>query len=136
MSMSGISLQNRLAIHELIANYSYQVDNYHGEEWAGLFVEGGKLLGKDYEFTAPDGFVRQARWLKKQPMEYRHHITNIFLEDDASNDHAVANAYGLVTDWAQAPVKIDMFVEYRFELVNRDGRWLIAQLRVHTPYED
>lgn len=134
--MSDISLQNRLAIYELIANYCYQVDNYHGEEWAALFVEGGKLLGKDYEFVAPDGFIRQARWLKKQPMEYRHHITNIFLDAGASDDHAVVNAYGLVTDWAQTPVKIDMFVEYRFELVCKDGRWRIAELRVHTPYED
>lgn len=133
--MSAISLANRLAIYELLAEYSHHVDNYRGEAWAALFMEGARLECPPLDdVIAPQGIVEQARFLQKSRWEYRHSMTNIFLEPGATDCRATVNAYGLVTDWATKPAKAALFVEYRFELVNCDGQWKIAHERVHAPY--
>ena len=133
--MSGISLENRLAIYELLAEYSHHVDNYRGEEWAALFVEGARLECAPLEdVVAPEGIIKQARFLKKSRWEYRHSMTNVYLEPDSDDERATVNAYGLVTDWATKPAQAALFVEYRFDLVKQDGRWKIAHERVHAPY--
>jgi len=132
--MSELSLENRLTIHELIAEYSHHVDNYRVEEWADMFLEDGKILGFEPGVHGPDGFYKQVRWLKKGKMEFRHNITNIYLESESTNEQVVARAYGLVSDWAEKPVKLTMFVEYRFEFVKRGDRWKIAQVDTDYPY--
>ena len=132
--MTTISVENRLAIHELIAEYSHCVDNYRGEDWAGLFLEDGKLVGTDNPFLGRQALIDQADALKNGPTEYRHLITNVYIQSGASDEHAVALAYGTVADWAHKPAVMSIFVEYRFELVRRDESWQIAELRVHMPY--
>ena len=132
--MTTISVENRLAIHELIAEYSHCVDNYRGEDWAGLFLEDGKLVGTDNPFLGRQALIDQSDALKRGPTEYRHVITNVFIEPGAKDEHAVASAYGTVVDWAKKPPLMSIFVEYRFELVKRDDKWQIAELRVHMPY--
>lgn len=132
--MSELSLENRLLIHELIAEYSHHVDNYRAEEWADMFLEEGKILGFQPPVIGPDGFFKQVRWLKRGKTEFRHSITNIYLEAGATNEHVFACAYGLVTNWAEKPAELAMFVEYRFEFVKRGERWKIALLTAHFPY--
>ncbi len=134
--MAEISLDNRLAIHELIARYSFCVDNYRGEDWADLFLADGKLLGPGIELVGMAGFTGQSDKLLAGPTEYRHVITNVFVEDGASDSHAVAHAYGTVADWAVQPAALAIFVEYRYTLVNTDQGWKIAELRVHMPYSE
>ena len=132
--MTTISLENRLAIHELIAEYSHCVDNYRGEDWAALFLEDGRLVGADNPFLGRQALIDQAETLRRGPTEYRHLITNVFLEPGATDEQAVALAYGTVADWAKEPPSMSIFVEYRFELVKRADKWQIAELRVHMPY--
>lgn len=134
--MSEISLQNRMAIHELIAEYSHHVDNYRGEAWANLFVEEGKLLGIPNPMIGRQAFIDKALELRNGEKEYRHSITNVYLEPGATNELAVARAYGLVSDWAKAPPVIAMFVEYRFEVINRNDDWKIMEMHVHRPYKN
>ncbi len=133
--MSVISLENRLAIHELIAEYSHHVDNYRGENWASLFIDGGRLVGPGIEVIAPQGFIDKAQELKRGDKEYRHAISNIYLEADSNNERATANAYGVVSDWANKPAEMSIFVEYRFDVIKQGERWKIALMRVHMPYD-
>jgi SnoaL-like protein len=133
--MTTISLANRMAIHELIASYSHCVDNYRGEEWSELFVEDGRLVGVETPLVGRQAFVDQSDNLKAGPTEYRHIITNIVLPPGASDEQAVALAYGTVADWATSPALMTIFVEYRFELVNRGDGWKIACLHINRPYE-
>lgn len=132
--MTGISVENRLSIHELIAEYSHCVDNYRGEDWARLFLEDGKLVGTDNPFFGRQALIDQAEKLKEGPTEYRHLISNVFIQPGATDEHAVALAYGTVADWVHKPAVMSIFVEYRFEVVRHDARWQIAELRVHMPY--
>ncbi len=132
--MSGISLENRIAIYELIARYSFCVDNYRGEDWADLFLPDGRLVGEDIELLGREGFIGQSDKLAAGPTEYRHVITNVFVEEGASDEEAVAHAYGTVADWASVPAAMSIFVEYRYQMVKQDGQWKIAELRVHMPY--
>lgn len=134
--MTAISLENRIAVHELIAEYSHHVDNYRGKEWSELFVEGGKLLGEGIALQGRQAFIAQAQSLKAGEMEYRHSITNVYLEPGSDNERAFARAYGLVSDWAKTPPLMAIFVEYRFELVKLAGQWKIAEMHVHMPYND
>lgn len=134
--MPGISLENRVAIHELIAQYSFRVDNYRGEDWADLFLPEGRLVGPGVELIGKAGFVSKSEQLKAGPTEYRHVITNIFVAEGSNDERAVAHAYGTVADWATTPAAMAIFVEYRFELVNRGDCWKIAEMRVHMPYAD
>ncbi|TGD71295.1 nuclear transport factor 2 family protein [Mangrovimicrobium sediminis] len=134
--MSGISLENRLAVHELIASYSYPVDNYRGEDWADLFLEDGRLLGPDIHLQGRDAFVRKAQDLQAGSTEYRHCISNVVVESESTDERAQARAYGAVSDWATRPAVLSIFVEYRFELHNTAQGWKIAEMRVHMPYAD
>lgn len=134
--MSELSLENRLAIYELIAEYSHQVDNNRGQDWADLFTMDGQLVGPDILLQGPEAFVKQSRALQRGPTEYRHSITNIYLDRSSNNEQAVANAYGLVSDWATQPATLCIFVEYRFTVVHQGSGWKIAELRVNMPYEN
>lgn len=134
--MSGISLENRLEIYELIAEYSHHVDNNRGEQWAAMFTPEGCLVGGGIEIRGTEGFLKQSRWLARSKTEYRHSITNIYLESDADNEKAVANAYCLVSDWATVPAEVALFVEYRFSVVRQSGSWKIAEVQVNMPYNE
>jgi len=133
--MSALSLENRLAIHELIARYSHCVDNYRGVEWSELFTEDGSLVGMEPPLVGREAFVRQSDKLRAGPTEYRHIISNVYILPDASNEQAVARAYGTVTDWAAAPAVLAIFVQYQFELEKRGGDWKIARLSIDRPYQ-
>lgn len=134
--MTTISVENRLAIHELIAEYSHRVDNYRGIEWSELFLEDGRLVGVEPPLVGRQAFVAQSDSLKAGPTEYRHIITNVFISPGATDERAIALAYGTVADWAFSPPIMAIFVEYRFELVNLDDGWRIAELEIKRPYKN
>lgn len=133
--MTTISLENRLAVHELIAEYAHCVDNYRGQAWSELFLEDGRLIGVEPPMLGRQAFVEQAARLKAGPTEYRHVITNVYLLPGATDERAVAMAYGTVADWAVSPARMAMFVEYRFALVRRGDNWKIAEIEINRPYE-
>lgn len=134
--MATISLENRIAVHELIARYSHEVDNYRGEAWADLFLEDGKLVGIEEPLVGRQGFLGQVEKLLAGATEYRHSITNIYLEDGATDERAVARAYGLVSDWATRPPLLSIFADYRFEVVRVGECWKIKELTVNMPYAE
>jgi len=133
--VSTISLANRVAIHELIAEYSHRVDNYRGEEWADLFLEDGQLLGIDNPLLGRQAFIDKSNELKAGDTEYRHIITNVFVARGATDEQATVSAYGTVVNWTETPPVMAIFAEYRFELVKPGEQWKIARLHVHKPYE-
>ncbi len=132
--MTTISPENRLAVHELIASYAHIVDNYRGREWSELFVEGGRLIGVEPPLVGRQAFIDQSARLQAGPTEYRHVITNVFLQPGATDERAVAMAYGTVADWAESPPVMAIFVEYRFSLVNTGDTWKIAEIEINRPY--
>ena len=133
--MSAISIENRLAIHELVAEYSHRVDNYDGEGWSQMFTEEGRLVGMEPPLVGRQAFVDQSERLLAGPTEYRHIITNVMVLPGATNESASVKAYGTVADWALSPPAMAIFVEYRFDLVMQDGGWKIAEMEIHRPYE-
>lgn len=134
--MPNISLENRLAIHELIARYSHEVDNYRGAGWADLFLEDGRLIGIEEPLLGRAGLLGQVEKLRSGDTEYRHSITNVYLEPGATDERAVARAYGLVSDWAGNPPVLAIFADYRFEVVRAGEQWKIAELTVNMPYAE
>ena len=133
--MTALSLENRLAIHELIARYSHCVDNYRGVEWSNLFTEDGCLVGMEPPLVGREAFVNQSDKLRAGATEYRHIISNVYILPDATDEQAVARAYGTVADWATTPATLAIFVEYQFELVKRGADWKIARLSIDRPYQ-
>jgi hypothetical protein len=133
--MTRISVENRLAVHELIAEYSHRVDNYRGEAWSELFVEAGRLIGVEPALEGRQAFVNQSNNLQAGPTEYRHLITNVYLLPGATDQRAVAMAYGTVADWALSPPAMAIFVEYRFDLVKQGDEWKIAEIEINRPYQ-
>ncbi len=99
-----------------------------------MFTEGGRLLGMEPPLEGREAFIAQSDKLRAGPTEYRHIITNVFLQPGATNEHAIASAYGTVVDWASRPPPISIFVEYTFDVVKRGDKWQIAELNVHMPY--
>ncbi len=129
-----ISLENRLAIYELIARYAHCCDNYRSEEWAAMFVKDGILGFGPNPMVGQQAIADKSDALREGPTEYRHVITNIYLDDQATNVRATARAYGTVMDWATQPPRIAIFADYRFEVVFEDGRWKFAFVEVGLPY--
>ncbi|GIX30597.1 MAG: hypothetical protein KatS3mg124_1069 [Porticoccaceae bacterium] len=132
--MIDLAAEERLAIQDLIARYAFFTDQYQGEAWSQLFLEEGVLEGLPEPLVGREALAAKNVELKEGPTEYRHFITNLYLESGAA-DRAVARAYGLVLDWALRPPSLAMFVEYRFDLVKRGGQWKIARVVVIRPYE-
>jgi hypothetical protein len=133
--MTTISVENRIAVHELIAEYSHRVDNYRGKEWSELFLEDGRLIGVEQPLLGRKAFVDQSNRLKTGPTEYRHLITNVYVLPGATDTAATAKAYGTVADWAVVPPVMALFVEYRFSLVKQGEQWKIAEMEINRPYQ-
>lgn len=125
--MAALSLEDRLALHELLARYTHYLD-------FGQIEKMGEIWTEDCRFQVPvanidiaglanlQGFFQQT--MAAVP-NIRHVVSNIYVEESAEG--ATLHAYLATLDAAEH--RVTMFARYRDECVKTPAGW-----RIRTRY--
>jgi uncharacterized protein (TIGR02246 family) len=121
-------LEDELAIHKLIVRYGLGVDVGDAEAAAGVFTEDGVYdvdVGTMEGRPAVEAMVRTAR--HQAMVGHCAHQMGPFVIDLADDDTAVATGYSRVYLHTPAGTHVYRVSLNRWEMVKRDGSWLIAR---------
>jgi len=119
----ALSIEDHLAIQQLVARYSHAIDSGDGRGWAETFVEDGvldagllQLEGRDALRSFADSFPSSVR-------APRHIATNLVIEGDG--DTAQLRAYVQLYVLAGDPPRQEISASgtYTDTLVKQDGQW-------------
>jgi hypothetical protein len=97
--MTGVAVEDAIAVYDLFGRYCYYVDHNKGDEWADLYTEDGVADGilpevvagrEQLSRVAPDSFERFGG-------KVGHQFTNPMMDYGASKDEMLVKASGLVT---------------------------------------
>lgn len=133
MALNFVSVEDYVAITNLMGLYQHLVDEGDEEGWTELFTEDGQFFGLPEEI-APAESLRGREGLKQIPRfskqvfdgKFRHHIGSFTASYGSNNDEAFARYYMLATSWlaSQGP-KMEMFAVVKTHLVRINGEWKI-----------
>jgi len=120
-------LEDDLAIHRLIVRYGFAVDTGDAEGAAAVFTEDGVYDVDVGVMRGREAVAAMVRGERHQSMVGRcaHQIGPAVVEIDG--ERAVATGYSRVYLRGDAGIGIHRVSLNRWELVRRDGEWLIAR---------
>jgi hypothetical protein len=126
----GVSIEDSVAITDLIARYCYHVDAGHADEWADLWTEDGVMDGMGRALTGREQLRKlPASASKASGGTIRHQITNLVLDYGDSRDEVRMRASGLMTSWEHGG-KFLSFANYDSLLVRVGGDWKLKTIVV------
>ncbi len=115
----------KMKIHELLGEYTLAIDRHDPEGWANCFTPDG-VFGTGN--LAIRGRAKLSEYAKVHSTINTRHITaSPVYVVEAGGQRATGQATTVVTAATRAGNKILMIGHYDDQLVNVDGRWLIAQ---------
>ncbi len=126
--MSGrISVEDHIAIQNLIGEYQWLVDGGDSEGWAQLWTVDGAFIGGATESFIGHAALKQVpTWVKSSwNGQLRHTTGSLFIRYGASVDEAVAKYYNLVTTWHEEPPALFVCALSEMTLVRISGEWKI-----------
>jgi hypothetical protein len=124
-----ISGQDRAEIIDLLARYTWLVDEGEGEAWADLWTEDGSFTGIPEPLHGREALQGMPRGFHQGfGGRLRHHITNVLLSPGATSDEARVKAYSTVSDWRDGG-KLLGFAKINLTLLRQAGAWKIKALR-------
>lgn len=127
-----MDLVDRMAIHELFATYAHTYDQGRlddlGRLWTvdSRFEIRGSIGDMPTVMSGRDEIVEhmRARHRATQPVQRRHVITNVVIEE-LDGDRARASAYLLLGSTADGVLAVDVTGRYEDELAKVGGTWRI-----------
>jgi hypothetical protein len=130
----NVSLEDFVAIQNLIGRYQWLVDSGDSEGWAGLWTEDGAFTGGATQpFIGREELKKVPAWVKTGWNGALRHLSGSFcVEYGAGKDEAVARYYNLVTTWNGAQPKLSTMALSEMRLLRRNGEWMIAANHVTT----
>jgi hypothetical protein len=133
MSFKPVSLEDYVAITNMMGAYQHMVDSGDEDGFADLFTDDGAFLGMPEKY-APVNSFRGRQGLKRIPRltmaayggKFRHHVGSFTVSYGHTEDTAIARYYNLAATCVegQGP-KIEMVVDVTTQLVRTDGSWRI-----------
>lgn len=133
MSLKLVSVEDYVAIINLMGAYQHLVDDGEEDKWVELFTEDGAFYGLPEAVGPPESF-RGREGLKQIPRfakqvfngKYRHHMGSFFVEYGDNTDEAFARYYILASSWmVEQGGKMEMFALVKTHLVRVSGEWKI-----------
>lgn len=125
-----IDLENRMAIHELIARYSHLIDGREYDAWVQCFTPDGALhsaVGVAAGHEALRAFASDYEARRARMPNARHYITNLAI--DLDGDRATARSYVQITSSEPRGVRVVFTGQYDDRLVRVDGAWKFKERR-------
>jgi hypothetical protein len=112
-----------LAIQKLIADYNHLVDAGDGEQFAGLFVDGGSLDTGFNVVKGADELRGFADFVPTMAPGARHLVSNVSIDGDGTN--ATARLYLQMWTTAGGAAETKLMISGRYEdtLRRDDGTW-------------
>jgi hypothetical protein len=125
--VKNVSLEDFVALQNLLGRYQWLVDGGDSEGWAALWTEDGVFSGGTAEPFAGHAALKQVpAWVKSGwNGKMRHHTGSLWAEYGASQDEAIVHFYNLVTTWNEAQPKLFTFAVCEMRLLRRGGEWKI-----------
>ncbi len=127
--MTRISIEDHVAIQNLIGEYQWLVDGGDSDGWAALWTEDGAFLGGATEpFVGHAALKEVPAWVKSSwDGQLRHMTGSMFIRYGASQDEAIARYYNLVTTWHEEPPALFVCALSEMTLVRIGGEWKIRR---------
>lgn len=121
-----VSIEDNLAIQDLLGRYCWYFDDNHADEWAALYTEDGV-------FDAGPAPVQGTAALRELPQRtaaslngaLRHQVGNLYLEQEDA-DRITARYYNQVTNWSEGG-KLAMLALCTVDLVRTADGWKIRR---------
>jgi hypothetical protein len=133
-SVGQLTAEDRLDIHQLIAQYSYYEDNGNAEAWAALFTVDGRFVGSgDKLIIGRDNLIEFARrrWEDKpQVRDWLHWVSNVVIRPTA--DGAEADSYHMTIEKRADGHAIGRPSGKSDEFRRENGEWRFHVRRVVT----
>ena len=128
-------LEDKDAIREVIARYSFCFDDARFDDWAAMFTEDAIFEVKGHYMLEGRAAIRELgntvpKNAKGLP-GMKHFMMNQII--DVQGDRATATCYLLLLREG-TPLAVDIAGRYEDELVRQDGRWLFAKRTVFFDY--
>jgi hypothetical protein len=126
MAAGKISVEDWVAIANLIGRYYWLVDENQADAWADLFVEDGAFVGLGREFRGREGLKQVPALYAPMGGRLRHSPAAIWIEYGATTDEALARYHTVVTTWMAEPgPELMEMALCDLSLVRAGGGWKI-----------
>lgn len=122
-----LSIEDKLAIQELVARYNHAVDSGDGAAYAATFTEDGVMQAGEMRMEGRDTLEQFAKGFAQSQHAPRHIASNLLIEGDG--DRATLKAYIQMFAMAGDPPTQQIATAglYSDELVKKDGQWLFVR---------
>jgi hypothetical protein len=122
-----VSVEDNLAIQDLLGRYCWYFDENRFEEWAALYTADGIFegFGPSVQGTAALQEIPKATYATSKG-NVRHLYSNLYLEHTIDDNAVVARYYSQVSDWSQGG-KLSMMVLCTADLVRTTAGWRIRR---------
>jgi ketosteroid isomerase-like protein len=129
-----ISVEDFIAIQNLIGDYQWCVDGGDAEGWADLFLEDGAFLGGVTEPVVGRAALRTIpTWvLETWGGNLRHTTGSLHMRYGETTDAVIARYYSLVTNWNEDPPQLFTMSLSEMRLVRRPSGWRIQSNTVRN----
>ncbi len=120
-----MSVEEKDAIREVLAEYCFALDNYRFSDMAALFTEDGIWDTAFGKATGREAIAAQANRISDPPAQRQrriHMMANILIKL-AGEDAQVMSNWEMLQNGEQGP-HVSSAGAYDDRMVKRDGRWL------------
>lgn len=126
----ALTLADRMAIHDLVADYNWAIDHVEAEAWAATFTEDGALVANGVERArgraALVAYLAERRAAGKPQL--RHWVTNLRVSGEGTQARLQAYVMAFrIDEGLGAPYVMG---EYDDDVVHTGGRWLFRARRL------
>ena len=126
-----LTLEDRIAIQDLVARYNWAIDTQDGEGVADTFVADGVFDGPTYQYVGREGLVRLGIGRPHGPTYgAQHWTTNMVVEGNA--ERVASRSYFIRQSIEGGVITAGPLGYYRDVIDKVDGRWLFARRSIRT----
>lgn len=134
-----MSIEDRLALQDLVHRYAYFVDSFMFPEWVALFAPDGLLDESEFAMGRYDGREALAGYGDDMAGRVLHlvHLMTNHIVWDLLGDTARGTSFAIVESMQKSGSRARYHVKYDDRYVRLDGQWVFQEriLRKSFPPE-